>query len=102
MPEGTVVITEGERGDCYYAVAEGELAITRDGQLVQTVSRGDGFGEIALIRDVPRQATVTAVSRCSLYTLHKDLFVQAVTGHMTAMSTVRTIITGHLGDEEPH
>ncbi len=102
VPEGTVVIQEGERGDCYYAVAEGHLTISRRGQPVDEVSRGDGFGEIALIRDVPRQATVTATSDVSLYALHKDLFVQVVTGHMTAMSTVRTIITGHLGDEEPH
>jgi hypothetical protein len=100
VSEGSVVIREGEHGDCYYAVAEGELAIERDGQLVQVVARGDGFGEIALIRDVPRQATVTAVSDATLYTLNKELFVQAVTGHMPAMVTVGTIISGHLGDDE--
>ncbi len=100
VTEGSVVIREGEHGDCYYAVAEGELAIERDGQLVQVVARGDGFGEIALIRDVPRQATVTAVSDARLYTLNKELFVQAVTGHIPAMVTVGTIISGHLGDDE--
>jgi hypothetical protein len=100
VTEGTVVIRQGEHGDCYYAVAEGELAIERDGRLVQVVARGDGFGEIALIRDVPRQATVTAVSDATLYTLHKERFVQAVTGHMPAMVTVGTIISGHLGDDE--
>jgi hypothetical protein len=99
VSQGTVVIKEGERGDCYYAVAAGELAISRDGQLLQVVSRGDGFGEIALIRDVPRQATVTAVTDASLYTLHKELFVQAVTGHTSAISAVGTIITKHLGDD---
>ncbi len=100
VSEGTVVITEGDRGDSYYVVAEGELEIERDGQFVQTVSRGDGFGEIALIRDVPRQATVTAVTDASLYTLDRELFVQTVTGHTRAMSAVGTIITRHLGDEE--
>ena len=100
VSQGTVVIKEGERGDCYYAVAEGELAISRDGQLLQMVSRGDGFGEIALIRDVPRQATVTATTDASLYTLDRELFVQAVTGHATAISAVGTIITGHLGDDD--
>ncbi len=100
VSSGTVVINEGERGDCYYAVAQGELAISRQGRVVQTVSRGDGFGEIALIRDVPRQASVTAVTDASLYSLHKELFVQTVTGHTIAASTAGTIIARHLGDED--
>lgn len=97
---GTVVITEGEPGDCFYAVAHGELAISRDGQLRQTISRGDGFGEIALIRDIPRQASVTAVTDVLLYALHKDMFVQTVTGHASAAKATGTIIAGHLGDDE--
>jgi MFS family permease len=101
VSQGTIVIKEGEPGDCYYAVAEGELAISRDGQNLHMISRGDGFGEIALIRDVPRQATVIATTDVSLYTLQKEPFVQAVTGHATAITTVKTIITGHLGDDEP-
>ncbi len=100
VPSGTAVITEGDYGDCYYAVAEGELAITRDDQVVQVVSRGDGFGEIALIRDVPRQASVTAVTDVLLYSLHKDLFVQTVTGHLTASSRTSALIAGHLGDDD--
>jgi CRP-like cAMP-binding protein len=101
VSQGTIVIKEGERGDCYYAVAEGELAISRHGQNLQMISRGDGFGEIALIRDVPRQATVIATTDALLYTLQKEPFVRAVTGHATAITTVRTIITGHLGENDP-
>jgi Cyclic nucleotide-binding domain len=99
VPSGAAVITEGDYGDCYYAVAEGELAITRENRVVQVVSRGDGFGEIALIRDVPRQASVTAVTDALLYSLHKDLFVQTVTGHLTASSRTSALIAGHLGDD---
>jgi MFS family permease len=99
VSQGTVVIKEGERGDCYYAVADGELAISRQSQFLQMVSRGDGFGEIALIRDVPRQATVTAATDASLYTLERELFVQAVTGHATATSAVESVISRHLGDD---
>jgi hypothetical protein len=99
VSQGTVVIKEGERGDCYYAIAQGELAVTRVNQFVRMVSRGDGFGEIALIRDVPRQATVTAATDASLYTLDRELFVQAVTGHATAISAVERVISRHLGDD---
>jgi hypothetical protein len=99
VPSGAAVITEGDYGDCYYAIAEGELAITRGNRVVQVVSRGDGFGEIALIRDVPRQASVTAVTDALLYSLHKDLFVQTVTGHLTASSRTSALIAGHLGDD---
>ncbi len=99
VSQGTVVIKEGERGDNYYAVAEGELVVSRDRQFLRTVSRGDGFGEIALIRDVPRQATVTAATDASLYTLDRDLFVQAVTGHATTISTVGKVIARHLGED---
>jgi hypothetical protein len=99
VSSGTAVITEGEQGDCYYAVADGELAITRDSQLVQMVSRGEGFGEIALIRDVPRQASVTAVTDALLYALHKELFVQTVTGHVATSSRTIALIVGHLGDD---
>ncbi len=99
VSQGTVVIKEGERGDCYYAIAEGKLAVSRESQFLQMVSRGEGFGEIALIRDVPRQATVTASTDASLYTLGRELFVQAVTGNASAISAVGRVISGHLGDD---
>jgi MFS family permease len=99
VSQGTVVIKEGERGDCYYAIADGELAVSRQSQFLQMVTRGDGFGEIALIRDVPRQATVTAATDASLYRLERELFVQAVTGHATAISAVERVISRHLGDD---
>jgi hypothetical protein len=97
--EGTVVITEGDRGDSYYAVADGQLVVSRHGRTLQTVARGDGFGEIALIRDVPRKASVTAVTDALLYVLDKEPFVQTVTGHAPTASTAGSIIAGHLEDE---
>ena len=65
--------------------------------------RGDGFGEIALIRDVPRQASVTAVTDARLYSLQKELFVQTVTGHVVTSSRTSALIAGHLihDDEDP-
>ena len=99
VPAGTEIFHEGDPGDQYYAVSTGQLSIVRQGELVQTVSRGQGFGEIALIRDVPRQATVTALSDALLYSLTKDVFVEMVTGHANASVVAGRIISGHLGDE---
>jgi Cyclic nucleotide-binding domain len=99
VSQGTVVIKEGERGDCYYAIAKGELAVSRDCQFLRMMSRGDGFGEIALIRSVPRTSTVTAATDASLYTLDRELFIQAVTGHATAISAAEKVISRHLGDD---
>jgi predicted MFS family arabinose efflux permease len=101
VPTGTVVIREGDRGDRYYTVADGELEISKAGEFQQTVTRGGAFGEIALIRDVPRQATVTATSEALLYSLEKELFVETVTGHASASSAARTVITHHMGEAEP-
>ena len=95
-PSGTVVIREGEPGDRYYAIADGELNILRGATPQVTLSRGAGFGEIALIRDVPRQATVIAGSDSLLYSLEKDVFVETITGSATASRAARTVIDQHL------
>ena len=100
VPAGTVVIREGDDGDLYYAVADGELAVSRGGTVRQIVAHGDGFGEIALIRDVPRQATVTTLSDALLYSLEKESFLETVTGHVSAISAARTVITHHLGEAD--
>jgi hypothetical protein len=78
---GTDVVTQGDEGDRWYAVAAGTLEVRRDGELLAELGRGDGFGEIALLREVPRTATVTAVTDCSLYVLGKSDFIEAITGH---------------------
>ena len=78
FPEGTVVINEGDRGDCVYIVAEGELEIWHDGRPRAGVVRGDVLGEIALTRNVPRTATVLAVADVELWEIGRDPFLQAI------------------------
>jgi MFS family permease len=77
---GDALIRAGDPGDRFYIVADGELEIAGDGLHV-TARAGDHFGEIALLRDVPRTATVRAVAESRLFALERGDFLAAVTGH---------------------
>jgi hypothetical protein len=96
LEPGAAVIRTGDRGDRFYAVADGTVEIWRDGRLVGTLTRGDGFGEIALLRDVPRTADVVARTRTRLYALAKHDFVAAVTGHPSAAAESERLVQERL------
>jgi MFS family permease len=74
------VVREGERGTLFYLVADGELDVTVGDRHLRTIDPGDGFGEIALLRDGIRTATVTARGSARLYALEREPFLEAVTG----------------------
>lgn len=78
--EGAEVITQGDLGHRYYVIAEGEFDAFEDGVHQRTMGPGDGFGEIALLRDIPRTATVRAQPGAVLLALEREAFVEAVTG----------------------
>jgi len=78
---GSTVIREGEPGDLFYVIASGELEVSSGGERLRTLGRGEGFGELALLLDVPRTADVTAMTDAHLYALGKEAFVSSVTGH---------------------
>ena len=87
---GELVIREGETGDRFYIVRDGELDITAPGRRA-AAHEGDYFGEIALLRDVPRTATVTARADTRLYALQREDFLAAVTGHEAAHAAGQAI-----------
>jgi len=76
-----VLMREGEPGETFYAIASGELEARQAGGLLRRNGRGEGVGEIALLRETPRTATVTAVTDATVYRLPREPFLIAVTGH---------------------
>jgi MFS family permease len=91
---GEVIVRAGETGDRFYIVGEGELEIT-DGAR-GSCHGGDFFGEIALLRDVPRTATVRATSPSELYALDRDDFLAAVT-HSAVRAAGEAVAEERLG-----
>ena len=96
---GTPIVRQGEPGDRFYIVANGEVTVSRDGRNVASLGGGDFFGEIALLRDAPRNATVTAHSKVQLYALERDDFLEVVTGHAQSAEAADAVTRKRLYDE---
>ena len=89
---GEVLIAEGDLGDAYYIMESGELVVTKGGERLRVLTaRGDAVGEIALLRDVPRTATVIAGASSVLLRLGRGDFLEAVTGHPQVHEAARQV-----------
>jgi len=95
---GTAVITQGEIGDRFYILDIGGVEVTADGRHVADLGPGDYFGEIALLRDIPRTATVTATEETRLLTLEREQFLQAITGFAWSHLEVDRVAVERLSD----
>ena len=76
--QGQTIFREGEPGDRLYIVAEGQVDIVTDTQLLETVNPGGILGEMALIDDKPRSATVIARTDCVLAPISRQHFVTLI------------------------
>ena len=101
---GDAIITAGEAGDTFYAIAAGAVEVTVPDAPVGAVAQsgrrlgpGDSFGEIALIRDVPRTATVRALEPTELVILERGPFLEALTGQARSRSMAARTVAERLG-----
>jgi MFS family permease len=91
VPAGETIVRAGDVGDRFYIVDSGTVRIGL-GQDEKESGPGDYFGEIALLRDVPRTATVTAATATRLYALERADFLAAVTGHALAEAAAEDVV----------
>lgn len=98
VADGVDICREGEEGDHFYVILDGQVRVHRAGTVAAVLGPGEYFGEIALLRDVPRTATVTALEDTELLTLERDEFVIAVTGHAQTIDTADRVVTERLRD----
>jgi len=98
---GDEIVRQGEPGDRFYVVASGEVDVLIDGRHHSTLGPGDYFGEIALLRDVPRTATVRASADTELLALERDEFLSAVTGHAASAEAADAIVASRLASLRP-
>jgi CRP-like cAMP-binding protein len=98
---GRDVFREGELGDRFYIVADGEVEIVQNGKVVNLEGPGEFFGEISLLRDVPRTATVRAKTELELRALERDEFIAAVTGHAASAEAADSVVATRLSSLRP-
>ncbi len=96
LDAGDTVFAQGDTGDRFYLVDSGRLTVSVDGAAVAVLEPGESFGEIALLRDLPRTATVAATTDAAVYALERDAFLAAVTGHAQSHAAAETIVTSRL------
>lgn len=97
---GEEVIVQGDVGDCFYLIEAGEVEVFENGDFRRTEGPGESFGEIALLRDVPRTATVRAKVATRLLRLERDQFIAAVTGHRRSSQAAHGVVGARWASSE--
>jgi CRP-like cAMP-binding protein len=95
---GNTIFRQGERGEYFYVVRSGRADVLQDGQVIRTLGAGECFGEIALLHDQPRTATVRAGgdSTLNVSRLRRSAYLTAVTGYPAAAAAGDELVTSRL------
>jgi MFS family permease len=101
VPAAERIVTEGERGDDFYVIVRGGVEVTATGKPPQPLHEGESFGEIALLREVPRTATVTATVDAEVLAIGRDSFLSAVTGNADSAAAAHAVAAARLGSLRP-
>ena len=96
LPAEAVVVREGDSGDLFYVIAQGSVVVTQQGRELRRLGPGDSFGEIALLRDLPRTATVEATEPALFVTLARDDFLRVVGSSTSARSAADAVADDYL------
>jgi MFS family permease len=93
---GQTLMAEGEPGDIYLIIERGRVTVTSGGEHLRDQGPGDGLGEIALLRTVPRTATVVATEPVAAWAIDGPTFVAAVTGHEISAAEAEALVSERL------
>ncbi len=93
---GSPVFLEGDVGDAFYIIESGEIRIGHGATALRTEVAGDHFGEIALLRDVPRTADAVAIVDTVLRRLDRAVFLDAITGDTDAANAAESVVSRRL------
>ena len=93
---GAPIVVQGEVGDAFYVIDAGTVAVTVDGAPRRELSAGDAFGEIALLHDVPRTATVTACETVDALVIDRDQFLDSIGAHARSARVAEAAASDHL------
>ena len=96
LPAGHMVFEQGDEGDRFYVIESGEVEVSKVGEPVARLGAMGSFGEIALLRDVPRTASVLTLTEVVVRAIDRRHFLAAVTGHADASEQAELVVVRYM------
>jgi hypothetical protein len=96
---GTAIVRQGDNGAEFFVLASGEAEVLVDGRAVNHLQAGAAFGEVAVLRSVPRTATVVATTPTEVYRIDGTALLPVLSGHTASWSSADRVAEGHLADD---